>query len=111
MNLDFIRGSFGDSRRFGWVLGIVIIMLMLIEPESWFTTKPAKEESESTGTSTSSESSKPKASSTTPAPPSATTPAANTQGRPQISWKHLEEICAPPKSPPKQKGMRRVSRR
>ncbi|BBB90900.1 hypothetical protein MAMMFC1_01567 [Methylomusa anaerophila] len=59
MRLDFLdRASFrGFSntdivRCFGWILGVIVILLLAIEPESWYRaeTKPTSTTTETTAT-------------------------------------------------------------
>ena len=118
MDLDFVRGSFGHNRRFGWLLGVVIILLAFLEPVTWYAIVPAKEETSTT--SEISTSTEPAAGSgTTSIPPSTTAaPSAspqavvNTQGRSlRFPWKPLEAESALAKCPPKHQSLRRIIQR
>jgi len=95
MDFDFIRGSFGHNRRFAWLLGVVIILLVLLEPEAWYTIKPAKEENATTAETAIS--AKPTNKLGAPStPPSVSIPAA--ANMPQwLAWKYRgpDDKCPP----------------
>jgi hypothetical protein len=40
MNYEFLRGTFHNIRFVDWVLGIVVVMLLFMEPDSWYTVEP-----------------------------------------------------------------------
>jgi len=117
MDLDFVRGSFGHNRRFGWLLGVVIILLAFLEPVTWYVIAPAKEETSTTSEiSTATEPAAGSGTTSTPpsttAAPSAATPALNTQGRSlRFPWKHLDPEAALAKSLPKHQALRRIIQR